>query len=460
MSEDNALPFDLPSVCRKKVSVGFDGGRLSSDAGVLLLRGVERKLGLAGRLASCIRDKRDPDLIEHSIEEMLKLRMFAIAAGYEDADDCDSLRHDPIFKMAVGRLPRTGEPLCSQPTMSRLENAPSKIEIARAMAAMVDQFCESYRGAPASITLDIDDTFDAVHGHQQLSLFNAHYDERCFLPIHIYEGTSGKPVAVILREGKTPAGVEVRTILKHAIGRIRGHWPKVRILVRGDSHYGRVEAMEWCEKQGVHYIFGFGGNAVLKAMTQEAADALCVERATSSAAKLRTFATLRYGAKGWNKERRMVARIEATRNGLDIRYVVTSLKGTAKHLYETVYCGRGRAENYLPWRLSTSILGVYRARERTVALRQHYPADAQGEQVPLHRRERAIPCDHRRARRGLRAGLVGAKCTTWVLRSRPSPRVPRASIRRSPAGSLQRLVDLWCDRGVPAGRAGYAPCLP
>ena len=120
-----------------------------------------------------------------------------------------SPRYDPIFKMAVGRLPRTGEPLCSQPTMSRLENAPSKIEVARAMAAMVDQFCTSYRRAPAAITLDIDDTFDAVHGHQQLSLFNAHYDERCFLPIHIYEGTSGKPVAVILREGKTPAGREV-----------------------------------------------------------------------------------------------------------------------------------------------------------------------------------------------------------------------------------------------------------
>jgi len=349
MSEDIALPFDLPSVCRKKVSVGFDGGRLSSDAGVLLLRGVESKLGLACRLASCLRDRRDPDLIEHSIEEMLKLRMFAIAAGYEDADDCDWLRHDPIFKMAVGRLPRTGEPLCSQPTMSRLENAPSRIEIARAMAAMVDQFCESYRRAPASITLDIDDTVDAVHGHQQLSLFNAHYDERCFLPIHIYEGTSGKPVAVILREGKTPAGVEVRTILKHVIGRIRGHWPKVRILVRGDSHYGRVEAMEWCEEQGVDYIFGFGGNAILKAMTQDAADALCIARATSSAAKLRAFATLSYGAKNWNKERRIAARIEATQKGLDIRYVVTSLKGTAKNLYETVYCARGQAENFIKW---------------------------------------------------------------------------------------------------------------
>jgi hypothetical protein len=349
MSEDSGLAFDLPSVCRKKLSVGFDGGQLSSNAGVLLLRGVEKRLGLAARLAGCIRDRRNPKYIEHTQEEMLRLRMFAIASGYEDADDCDSLRHDPVFKMAVGRLPESGDPLCSQPTMSRLENAPSKIEIARAMATMVDQFCESWRRAPSSITLGIDDTFDAVHGHQQLSLFNAHYDERCFLPIHIYEGGSGKPVAVILREGKTPTGVEVRTILKHVIGRIRGRWPRVRILVRGDSHYGRVEAMEWCEEQGVDYIFGFGGNVVLKVMTQDAADALCVRRATGSAAKLRSFATLSYAAGSWNRQRRIATRIEATAKGLDIRYVVTSLKGTAKHLYETVYCGRGQAENFIKW---------------------------------------------------------------------------------------------------------------
>jgi hypothetical protein len=233
--------------------------------------------------------------------------------------------------------------------MSRLENAASKIEIARMIAAMVDQFCDSYGGAPASITLDIDDTFDAVHGHQQLSLFNAHYDERCFLPIHIYEGASGKPVAVILREGKTPTGVEVRTILKHVIGHIRRHWPKVRILVRGDSHYGRDEAMEWCESQGVAYIFGFGGNAVLQAMTQKLADGLAAKRARRSAAKLRSFATLSYGAKSWNNERRIAARIEATEKGLDVRYVVTSLAGTAQHLYECVYCGRGQAENFIKW---------------------------------------------------------------------------------------------------------------
>src|SRR6266576_242443 len=245
MEQDSFLPFELPAVARKKVSVGFDGGLMSSDAGVLLLREAERRLGIAARLAACIPDRREPERISHGVAEMLRLRMFAIAAGYEDADDCDSLRHDPVFKMAVGRLPESGDPLCSQPTMSRLENAPSKIEMARLMAALVDGFCDSYRRAPSSITLDIDDTCDTVHGHQQLSLFNAHYDERCFLPIHIYEAASGKPVAMILREGKTPSGEEVRTVLKHVIKRIRRHWPKIHILVRGDSHYGRDEAMEW-----------------------------------------------------------------------------------------------------------------------------------------------------------------------------------------------------------------------
>ncbi len=312
MSDDTVLPFDLPSVARKKVSVGFDGGQLSSDAGVLLLRGAEKKLGLAKRLASCIRDRRKPDRIEHPLEEMLRLRMFAIAAGYEDADDCDSLRHDPVFKMAVGRLPEDGDPLCSQPTMSRLENAPSKIEIARLMAAMVDQFCESYRRAPASITLDIDDTLDVVHGHE-----------------------------------------EVRTVLKHVVKRIRKHWPEVHILVRGDSHYGRDEAMQWCEETpGIDYVFGFAGNDTLKALTQQAADALATHRALSGKERLRSFRASRYGAKSWDRERRVVARIEATPKGLDVRYVVTSLRAGAKHLYEVLYCARGNAENFIKWHKS------------------------------------------------------------------------------------------------------------
>ena len=347
MDEDTVLPFDLPAVARKKVNVAFDGGMLSSDAGVLVLRGVERRLGIVARLATCLNDRRDPDRIDHTVEEMLRLRMFAIAAGYEDANDCGKLRDDPVFKMAVGRAPESGAALCSQPTMSRLENAPSRIEIARLMRALVDQFCASYHRAPASIILDIDDTFDAVHGKQQLSLFNAHYDERCFLPIHIYEGTSGKPVAVILRAGKTPDGTEVALVLRHVIGHIRARWPAVDIVVRGDSHYGRPEAMAWCEANGIGYIFGFGGNDVLAGIVRPVADALCVRRAEQGAGKRRTWAILRYGAKSWRKQRRLVARLEATALGLDVRYVVTSLKGSAKHLYETIYCGRGQAENFI-----------------------------------------------------------------------------------------------------------------
>ncbi len=348
MDQDNLLPFDLPAVARKKVSAAFDGGMLSSDGGVLLLRGVERRLGIATRLAGCIHDKRDPDSIDHTLNEMLRLRMFAIAAGYEDANDCNTLRHDPVFKMAIGRAPASGDALCSQPTMSRLENAPSKIEIARMMAAMIDLFCASYAQPPASIVLDIDDTLDRVHGHQQLSLFNAHYDERCFLPIHIYEATSGKPVAAILRPGKTPGGTEVRTVVRHVVRRIRRHWPEVAILLRGDSHYARPEAMDWCEANRVDYVLGLAGNAVLHARGRDVADDLCVRRAEAGGEdKHRTWSEFRYAAMSWATERRVVARLEASTLGLDLRYVVTTLTEPAQHLYETTYCARGQAENLI-----------------------------------------------------------------------------------------------------------------
>ena len=162
--------------------------------------------------------------------------------------------------------------------MSRLENAPSRIEVARMTAALVDIFCRSFAAPPAAITLDIDDTCDPVHGHQQLSLFNAHYDTRCFLPVHVYHVESGKPVAVLLRPGKTPSGAEVRTLLKHLVRRIRRHWPRTRLTFRGDSHYGRTEAMAWCEDNGVDYIFGLAGNPVLHRFAYDIADDLIRRR--------------------------------------------------------------------------------------------------------------------------------------------------------------------------------------
>ena len=247
MTDDTHLPFHLPAVQCKKVTAAFDGGLISSDGGLVLLREAERRLGLADTLAGCIRDRRNQAQVVHTLAAMLRFRMLAIACGYEDADDCDALRTDPLFKLASGHAPESGRDLCSQPTMSRLENAPSRIEVARMTAALVDIFCRSFPTPPAAITLDIDDTCDPVHGHQQLSLFHAHYDTRCFLPVHVYHVESGKPVAVLLRPGKTPSGAEVRTLLKHLVRRIRRHWPRTRLTFRGDSHYGRPQAMAWCE---------------------------------------------------------------------------------------------------------------------------------------------------------------------------------------------------------------------
>ena len=348
MSDDTILPFSFPAVGRKKGTAAFDGGRLTSDGGVMLLGVAERRLGIADRLAGLIIDRRNPLLITHSVADILRARMLAIACGYEDADDLDDLRTDPGFKLACGRLPDSGADLCSQPTMSRWENMPSLREVVRLSTAMVDIYCASYPRPPGAVTLDIDDTVDAVHGHQQLSLFNAHYDERCFLPIHVYDTATSRPVAFLLRPGKTPSGEEIRHHLRRLIRRIRQHWPRTRITIRGDSHYGRPEVMAWCEANGVDYILGLAGNNIVRRLFDAAADDVCVRRAEAQAPTLRRYGETRYGAKSWGCTRRVAARIEASTMGLDIRYVVTNLKvGSAEWLYDTLYCERGQAENLI-----------------------------------------------------------------------------------------------------------------
>jgi Transposase DDE domain group 1 len=358
MTDDKLLPFDLPAVRRKKLTVDFDGGHQSSDGGVLLLREAERKLGVCRRLAEAMPDRRNPDRIRHAMFEMVTARVSAIACGHKDAIDLDRLRHDPLMKVAVGRCPQTGAPLASQSTISRLENAPSKTEAARLCAALLDQFGTTVKPGKQEI-LDIDDTFCAAHGGQQLAFWNAHHDERGFASMHIYH-VSGTPVATILRPARTPKGTEVRTVIKHVTKRLRRHWPNTRIVWRGDSHYGRVEAMEWAEDNGADYIFGLAGNTALDALVAKTADNLRFHHAKSSQPKLRTFASFTYQASSWKRPRKVVARLEcslqpdageATSTGMrqevDIRYVVTSLKGSAQHLYENVYCQRGQMENLI-----------------------------------------------------------------------------------------------------------------
>jgi hypothetical protein len=348
MLDDNLLPFSFPTVERKKVTAAFDGGRITSDGGVMLLAAVEKELGIAERLASLIADARNPLLVTHPVADILRARMLAIACGYEDADDLDHLRSDPGFKLACGRLPDSGTDLCSQPTVSRWENAPSLREVIRMTYAMIDTYCASYTQAPRAVTLDVDDTLDVVHGHQQLSLFNAHYDERCFLPIHVYDTATSRPVAVLLRTGTTPSGVEVRGHLRRMVRRIRSQWPDTQLTIRGDRHYGRPEVMAWCEANGVDYIFGLPGNAVLDRLVEPVADDVRVRRAGTQVAVVRRYCETRYGARSWRCERRVAGRIEATTQGLDIRYVVTNITaGSAQWLYDSLYCPRGQAENLI-----------------------------------------------------------------------------------------------------------------
>jgi hypothetical protein len=207
-SDRNATSFSFPAVHRKKVTAAFDGGRITSDGGVLLLAQAERAMGICAQLAGCIADPRDPTQVIHALPDTLRARVLAIGSGYEDADDLDTLCDDPVFRLALGKLPETGAGLASQPTMSRWENAPTTRELARMMSAMVAVFCASYRVEPTAVTLDIDDTCDVVHGTQQLSFWNGHYGERCFLPIHVYDTATGRPVAMLPRTSKTPTGAE------------------------------------------------------------------------------------------------------------------------------------------------------------------------------------------------------------------------------------------------------------
>ena len=350
MTDTAQVSLSFPAIRSKKVTGTFDGGAITSDAGVLLLSRAEQRMGIAGRLAALIPDRRDPTRVTHRLADILRARVLAIAAGYEDADDLDALRHDPAFMMALGKAPGEAVGLASQPTCSRWENAPDTRTLVRMGREMVDIYCASHATPPEAVTLDIDDTFDAAHGQQQLTFWNGFHRERGYAPIHVYEAETGRPVAFILRPAKTPSGREIRGHIRRLIRRIRAHWPDTRITLRGDGHYARPEVMVWCETNGIDYIFGLPGNTVLRddPVIAASADACAVFRAEREIPSHRTHCETRYGAKSWKCTRRVIARIEATTLGMDIRTIVTSLKGsTPERLYEFDYCGRGQAENMI-----------------------------------------------------------------------------------------------------------------
>ncbi|CCQ73274.1 protein of unknown function [Magnetospira sp. QH-2] len=336
----------LSPVGGKEIHARFDGGRLSSDGGVLVLREIERDLGLADLLASHLPDTRDPGSVIHGFDDMIRARMFAIACGYEDCDDLDALRVDPAFKLACGRLSETGRDLMSQPTLSRLENAPTWRQLARMGLSMIDLFCETSPAFPN--TSRSTSTTPAMR-------FTAANSWPCSTAITMITASSRSISMTPPPESRScpccgPAsgfGAEAATVLRHVVTRILNNWPRVHITVRGDGHYGTPEVMDWLESRGCGYIFGLSSNGRLKEIGQPWGEDVAVRRATSGKEKIRRFFQTAYAAKSWKRERTVIARVEATAKGSDIRFIVTNLAGRAKTLYEKVYCARGKMENMI-----------------------------------------------------------------------------------------------------------------
>jgi len=345
---DFTLPLPgLSPVAGKSVVVKFDGGSLSSEGGVLALREVEQRLSVADRLAACIEDPRAPDLITHTLSDIIRFRLLMIAAGHEDGIDANSLRVDPVFKMAHDLAPSDRD-LCSQSTISRLENLPDVRALLRMGRAMVDLYCGSFRQVPKRIVLDVDDTFDAVHGGQQLRLFNAHYDEYGFQPIVVFDG-EGRFITAVLRPAKRPKGTEIRAFLRRLTRALRANWPQTQILLRADSHYCGPEVLDFCRANGLDYILGVATATTLRARvaTLEASTKARFEAAPKDG-KVRRFKEFWHAAGSWSRVERIIARVEVGAEGPDTRFIVTNLESrNPRVLYQDVYCRRGRAENHI-----------------------------------------------------------------------------------------------------------------
>ena len=342
---DSQLVLDnLVSPC-KPVYLNFNGGNLTSDVGVLLIKELDQRLGLVENIAEVIPDYRDQRYIDHTYLELLRQRVAQITCGYEDANDCDSLRTDPSFKIFADRNPDSDAALGSQPTMSRFENAISRTTLYRLARVFVDCFINSYDKEPKIIVLDFDDTDDPTHGNQQLTFFNGYFKEWCYMPLHVYEGLSGKLITTILKPGKRSPGKQILAILKRLVKRLREVWPNTLIIFRGDSHFSSPEIIDWIDNQDkIHFVTGLTGYKPLKKQV-----APIVERANRlyehKQQKAKLFHSFYYKADSWSRYFRVIAKVEVSKDGTNIRFILTDLENAkATALYQQVYSARGTAE--------------------------------------------------------------------------------------------------------------------
>jgi hypothetical protein len=362
-TECNPTLFEFEPVETKNVVAGFDGGTITSDAGALLLGQLDRGLGVIRRMASCFTDRRDPTLIEHGVETLVGQRVFGLALGYDDVNDHDELRHDPVFAVLAGKLEAKRAdcaPVAGKSTLNRLEHTPKRdaekyhkidYDAASLEALFVDIFLDAHKRPPKEIVLDLDATDDPIHGEQEGRFYHGYYDGYCYLPLYIFCGRF--LLCAKLRRSNIDGAAGAIEEVARIVARIRARWPKVRIVLRGDSGFCREKLMAWCEAGGIGYVFGLAPNPRLKAVL--APEAWEAERRCAMTGKAaRVFKDFAYQTdKTWSQPRRVVGKAEHLpgvdrRDGANPRFVVTSLPRTrldARALYEDLYCARGEMEN-------------------------------------------------------------------------------------------------------------------
>jgi hypothetical protein len=323
---------------RREIEANFRGGAISSDGGLMLVRQTDRKIGLSGAVAAALSDLRDPSRITHPLRDLVAQRLYGLCCGYEDLNDHDVLRHDPLLQTAVGKV----EELASSPTFSRLETRATRADVVALNRVLVEQFIAAQKKVPHELVLDVDASDVPLHGDQERSQFHGYYDHYCYLPLYVFCGQA--MLACVLRPSRIDGAKHAAAVIRLIVTRLRQAWPLVRIIVRGDSGFCRQRLIRWCERASVGYAIGVARNLRLHryvATWEQELEAAFLRDGT----KQRMIREFRYAADSWNVERRVVTRLEYGSQGTNPRFVVTNLDLPAADLYDLLYCQRGEAEN-------------------------------------------------------------------------------------------------------------------
>jgi hypothetical protein len=342
MTQRSTDPLPFSSLASRRLEADFSGGSLTTDAGALLLREADQRLGLLDALDQAIPDPRNPQLVSHSQRSPLARRVFGIACGYEDLNDHTHLRHDPLWQALAERAPEPKQPLASASTLCRLENRVRRRTLFEMSRVFVEQFIDSFDEPPECLVLDADATDDPVHGHQEGRFFHGYYDGYCFLPLYVFCGD--QLLVAYLRTADGDAARHSRAILELLVARLRQVWPNVRLIFRADSGFCRWKLMRWCDSNGVGYVLGLARNNVLERLAGPwtHAAATCFDM---TGEPQRLFGEFAYRAGSWDRARRVIVKAEHNERGDNPRFVVSNLPGNARGLYEALYCARGEMEN-------------------------------------------------------------------------------------------------------------------